>query len=104
MRRIAVFSGTRADFGHLQWVLHELAARDDVVLQLILGGSHFEERIGHTATAVEATGLDVAARIRVPLADYSALAVARFKGESLAATARVRSHLVPDLLVVLGDR
>jgi UDP-N-acetylglucosamine 2-epimerase (non-hydrolysing) len=104
MRRIAVFSGTRADFGHLQWVLHELAARDDVVLQLILGGSHFEERFGHTATAVEATGLDVAARIRVPLADDSALAVARFMGESLAETARVLSHLVPDLLVVLGDR
>ena len=104
MRRIAVFSGTRADFGHLQWVLHELGARDDVSLQLILGGSHFDDRFGHTATDVETTGVTIAARVRVTLADDSALAVARFIGESIAETARVLTELAPDLLVVLGDR
>lgn len=104
MRRIAVFSGTRADFGHLQWVLHELAARNDVELLLVLGGSHFDERFGRTADDVERTGLPIAARIPVTLTGDTPLAISRFMGDSLTATASVLADLAPHLLVLLGDR
>lgn len=104
MRRIAVFSGTRADFGHLQWVLHELVSRHDVTVQLMLGGAHQLEQFGHTATDVSASGLPVASYLHVPLPDDSPQAVAAFMGHSLTAMANELSRLAPHLLVLLGDR
>ena len=47
-RRICVVSGGRADYGLLQWVMHEINAAPDLELQLIVTGSHLEPRFGLT--------------------------------------------------------
>lgn len=103
-RRIALFSGTRADFGHLQYVVEALRARDDVEVQLVLGGTHYEPRFGSTGHDIEAQGFPVAARIAVPLPDDTPASIVRFMGDTLRAAADALPSLAPDVLVLLGDR
>jgi UDP-hydrolysing UDP-N-acetyl-D-glucosamine 2-epimerase len=103
-RRIAVVTGSRADYGHLRGVLTRLKAADDVNLSVIACGMHLMPKFGETWRAIEADGFPIAARIDFQLDDDRAETVARGTGIGLSGFADVLPKLAPDVLVVLGDR
>jgi UDP-hydrolysing UDP-N-acetyl-D-glucosamine 2-epimerase len=103
-RRIAVVTGSRADYGHLRGMLTHLKAADDVDLSVIVCGMHLEPKFGETSRAIEADGFPIAARIDFQLDDDRAQTVARGTGIGIAGFADALPKLAPDLLVVLGDR
>jgi UDP-hydrolysing UDP-N-acetyl-D-glucosamine 2-epimerase len=103
-RRIAVVTGSRADYGHLRGVLTQLKTADDVALSVIACGMHLAPKFGETWRAIEADGFPIAARIDFRLDDDRAETVARGTGIGLAGFADALPKLAPDLLVVLGDR
>ena len=103
-RRIAVVTGSRADYGHLRGVLTQLKAADDVDLSVIACGMHLVPKFGETWRAIEADGFPIAARIDFQLDDDRAQTVARGTGIGLAGFADALPKLAPDVLVVLGDR
>ena len=39
-RKICVFTGTRAEYGHLYWLMKEIDADPRLTLQLLVSGSH----------------------------------------------------------------
>lgn len=103
-RRIAVVTGSRADYGLFRGVLTRLKAADDVDLSVIACGMHLVRRFGETWRAIEADGFPIAARIDFQLDDDRAQTVARGTGIGLAGFADALPKLAPDVLVVLGDR
>jgi len=103
-RRICVVTGTRADYGHLYWLMREIDARPGLELLVVVTGAHLDPRFGATVSVVEADGFEVHARVPLPLADDSGVAVATGMGAALAGIARALDELRPDLLVLLGDR
>jgi UDP-hydrolysing UDP-N-acetyl-D-glucosamine 2-epimerase len=103
-RRIAVVTGSRADYGHLRGVLTQLKAADDVDLSVIACGMHLAPKFGETWRAIEADGFPIAARIDFQLDDDRAETVARGTGIGLSGFADALPKLAPDVLVVLGDR
>lgn len=103
-RRICVMTGTRADYGHLRWILDDLHHRPDVTLQLMASGAHLSPRHGMTISEIEADGLPIAARVDLALGTDTPLGVAASLGLGVARFAEALSDLKPDLLVVLGDR
>jgi len=103
-RRIAVVTGSRADYGHLRGVLTQLKAADDVALSVIACGMHLVPKFGETWRAIEADGFPIAARIDFQLNDDQAQTVARGAGIGLAGFADALPKLAPDMLVLLGDR
>src|SRR5262249_46908638 len=103
-RRIAVVTGSRADYGLLRGVLARLKAADDVDLSVIACGMHLVPKFGETWRAIEADGFPIAARIDFQLDDDRAETVARGTGIGLAGFAEALPKLAPDILVVLGDR
>jgi UDP-hydrolysing UDP-N-acetyl-D-glucosamine 2-epimerase len=103
-RRIAVATGSRADYGLLRGVLARLKTAEDVDLSVIACGMHLAPKFGETWRAIEADGFPIAARIDFQLDDDRAETVARGTGIGLAGFANALPKVAPDVLVLLGDR
>ena len=104
MRTIGVVTVARSDYGIYRPVLRALAARDDVRLQLYVGGMHLLERFGSTVEEIERDGFPIAERVDFLLPEDTPQAVAESIGRGVVAFAEAFSRTRPDLLLVLGDR
>jgi UDP-hydrolysing UDP-N-acetyl-D-glucosamine 2-epimerase len=103
-RKVAVMTGTRADFGLLRPLLAELNSRADVTLQLIATGTHLSAAHGNTIGEVLNAGFFVDAQVSIWGEDDSAFGAAVDTGNAVAEFSRTLSALQPDVVVVLGDR
>jgi UDP-hydrolysing UDP-N-acetyl-D-glucosamine 2-epimerase len=104
VRRIAVFTGTRADFGLLRPLAKLLDTDSRVELQLIVSGTHLSAPHGETIEEIRDSGLPIAAEVPIWGTDESPLGAALDFGAASRAYADVLSRLKPDVVVVLGDR
>lgn len=104
MKKVAVFTGTRAEYGLLYWLLKDIQADDEMILQLVVSGSHLVTEFGATVIDIERDGLKIAAKVDMLMASDSSTAVAKSLGIGIIGYADAFERLQPDLLVVLGDR
>jgi UDP-hydrolysing UDP-N-acetyl-D-glucosamine 2-epimerase len=104
MRRIGVFTGTRAEYGLLRPVLKALEASRELEPRLIVGGAHLSERHGATLTEIEADGRHADARVPVPLAGDDGSSVAKDMAATLEGAAAAYAALELDAVLMLGDR
>lgn len=103
-RRICVITGGRAEYGLLQWVMHEIRAASDLELQLIVTGAHLEPRFGLTVEQIEADGFGIDARVPLGLEGDAPGDVVRAMAACLTGTSDALERLRPDIVLVLGDR
>ncbi len=103
-RKVAVMTGTRADFGLLRPLLAELDSRGDVTLQLLATGTHLSDAHGRTVSEITVAGFSVAAEVSIWSEDDSSLGVALDTGNAVAEFSKTLAALQPDVVVVLGDR
>jgi UDP-N-acetylglucosamine 2-epimerase (non-hydrolysing) len=103
-RRICVVTGTRADYGLLRWLMHEIRADARLRLQVVATGTHFDPAFGHTARIIEEDGFTIDHKVPLPRGADSAAAVTRAAGVALAGVGDAFARLRPDLVVLLGDR
>jgi GDP/UDP-N,N'-diacetylbacillosamine 2-epimerase (hydrolysing) len=104
MRKICIFTSTRADWGLLRGVAEEIRGHDDLELQLLVSGSHLSSKYGMTVSEIEDAGFDVTTRVDVLKYDDSAQGVCRTMGVALPGYSDALVEMRPDLVVVLGDR
>jgi GDP/UDP-N,N'-diacetylbacillosamine 2-epimerase (hydrolysing) len=103
-RRIAIVTGTRAEFGLLSRIVSMLGEAPDVERLVIATGAHFSEAHGRTIREIEAAGVALDACVDLALGDDSPPATARAMGRGTIGFADAFEALRPDLVVVLGDR
>ena len=104
MKRIGVFTATRAEYGLLAPVLDALDAAPGLEPLLIVSGAHLSERHGVTVREIEADGRAIAARVPLPLAGDDGVSAARDMAAATAGVAEAAADLKLDALMVLGDR
>jgi UDP-hydrolysing UDP-N-acetyl-D-glucosamine 2-epimerase len=104
VRTVGVVTVGRSDYGIYRPVLRELAARDDVDLQLFVGGAHLSAQFGSTVDEIERDGFPIAARVDMLADDDSPIGVAESIGRGVTGFARAYERSRPDILLVLGDR
>ena len=103
--RVAVVTGTRAEYGLLRPVLQKLAARPDAEPALLVTGAHLSEKYGATVSEIEADSLPIAARIPILFdEDAGPLATARAVERALRGFSAWFSENRPACCLVLGDR
>ena len=102
--KIAVFTGTRAEYGLLRPVLEGLREAPDMELQLLVSGSHLSARHGRTVEEVRSHGFAPDEEIPLDLDDDSPQGVARAAAQALTGCAQALARLAPDMLLLLGDR
>ena len=103
-RRICVVTGGRADYGLLQWVMHDIRAAGDLELQLIATGSHLEVRFGMTADQIEADGFRINASVPLSLEADDPGNIVRAMARCLTGVSDALEALKPDIMLILGDR
>jgi len=104
MRKICIFTSTRAEWGLQRGVADLIRRSDGLQLQLLVSGSHLSEQHGMTVREIEADGITVDARVEILKFDDSPVGICKTMGSALGGYGEVLEQLKPELLVVLGDR
>jgi len=104
MKKIAVITGTRAEYGIFKSVLNEIEAKAGLRLSLIVIGMHLSLEFGHTVDEIERDGFKIAAKIAVLHGEDTKASMAKSIGECLTKAAEALKLIKPDILLVLGDR
>lgn len=104
MRKIAVFTGTRAEYGLLYWLLMDAQLHSDVELQLLVSGAHLAPEFGYTVEQIKNDGFHIDESVEMLLSSDSAVGTAKSAGVGIIGYADALSRMSPDIVVVLGDR
>ena len=104
MRKIAVITGTRAEYGLLYWIIKGIHEDPELELQLIVTGMHLSPEFGLTVKEIEKDGFPIVERVEMLLSSDTEVAIATSMGLGMIGFAKVYESLKPDILVVLGDR
>lgn len=103
-RKIAVITGTRAEYGLLYHLMRELQNHPDVELQLVVTGAHLSHKHGYTVQQIEKDGFPISAKVDMQLAGDAPVDIAHSMGICTSEMAKVFDRLKPDIAVILGDR
>lgn len=104
MKKIAVFTGTRAEYGLLYWLMKDIQNDPDLELQILATAMHYSPEHGETWKAIVKDGFEITESVEMLLSSDSASAVVKSMGVGLIGFADALKRMQPDLLVVLGDR
>lgn len=103
-RRIAVVTGTRAEYGLLKSTMTALQQQRTVTLQLVVTGSHLLPKFGHTIDDVADDGWNIDARVPMQRGDDDPLDQSQAMARGIAGIAEFLDVQSTDIVVVLGDR
>jgi UDP-hydrolysing UDP-N-acetyl-D-glucosamine 2-epimerase len=103
-KKIAVFTGARAEYGLLRHLVQRINEDEELELQLIVSGSHLSERYGCTISEIQADGINPTALIPLSLDNNPQPSMAVLTAEALAGVGQSLESLQPQILIVLGDR
>lgn len=104
MMRVSVFTGTRAEYGLLYWLIKALDEKIDFDLQLIVSGSHLSHEYGYTINEIIKDGFFPKESIPCLISSDSPVAITKSMALLSMAMSDYFSREKPDCLIVLGDR
>lgn len=103
-RSVAVFTGTRAEYGLLYWLMKDIQASESMTLQVIVSGMHLSPEFGETWKGIDADGFTIDAKVEMLLSSDTDVGVVKSMGLGTLGFADALDRLRPDILIVLGDR
>jgi UDP-hydrolysing UDP-N-acetyl-D-glucosamine 2-epimerase len=101
---IGIFTGTRADYNLLYWIMEKVTKDPDLRQVLFVTGTHLANEYGATIAQIREDGFAIDAEIRCISASNSSVGVAESFGTVVKEMASQLDRLKPDYLVLLGDR
>ena len=104
IKKVAVVTGTRAEYGLLKPLLKAIQNDLDFNLQLIVTGMHLDPKFGLTYIQIEEDGFTIDAKVDCNLTTDTAEAITKSIGTGMIGFADVYKNLNPELIVLLGDR
>jgi UDP-hydrolysing UDP-N-acetyl-D-glucosamine 2-epimerase len=104
VRRIAVVTVARSDYGIYRSILNAIRTDKDLELRLLVGGMHLSPEFGNTVTDIQSDGFEIAAKIEMLLSTDSPEGVAKSIGIGVLGFAQAYADVRPDVLLLLGDR
>ena len=103
MRKICVVTSTRAEYGLLYWLLKEIEADSELLLQLIVTGMHLSPEFGLTYKEIEKE-FKIDKKIEILSGSHTSLDICAEMARVYEKFASALAELKPDILVLLGDR
>ncbi len=103
-KRIALITGTRAEFGMIETILHALSEERRLDPKLIVTGMHLLKRFGHTIDTIRESGWHVDATVRMQTGKDVGGDEGHALGRGIDGIAKALDRLKCDSVLVLGDR
>ncbi len=103
-RKICIVTGTRAEYGLLYWLMKEIQADPDLVLQIVATGMHLSPEFGLTYRKIEEDGFRINEKVEMLLSSDTPVGIAKSIGLGVIGFADAIDRLKPDIVVILGDR
>ncbi len=104
MKKVCVVSGTRAEYGLLKPLIQRIDVDCDMELQLVVTGMHLSPEFGLTYREIEQDGFVISERNEMLLSSDTPIGITKSIGLGIIGFADVYSRLLPDIIVILGDR
>lgn len=106
MKKIAIVTATRAEYGLLSPVIKELRKleSDSFRTELIVTGTHLSDHYGMTIEEIEKDGLRIDHRIAIPVDSKSETDISNNQAAALQLFTRLFSEEQYDAMMLLGDR
>lgn len=104
MRKICVFTGTRAEYGIMSRLFRLIDNDPDLQLQIIATNMHLSPEFGLTYIEIEADGFHIDKKVEMLLSSDTPNGTVKSMGLALIGFADALEDLKPDVAVILGDR
>lgn len=104
MKKIAVLTGTRAEYGILKPLMKRIKADADLELCIVATGTHLSPEFGLTYTEIEKDGFDICESAEILMSSDSPVGICKSMGLGLISLGEIWQRQKPDLLIILGDR
>lgn len=104
MRKICVITGTRAEYGIMSRLMRKIDEADELQLQIIATNMHLSPEFGLTYKEIEADGFRIDKKVEMLLSSDTPTGTVKSMGLELIGLADALGELMPDLIVILGDR
>ncbi|MEA3405945.1 MAG: UDP-N-acetylglucosamine 2-epimerase [Pseudomonadota bacterium] len=104
LKKICVVTGTRAEYGLLSNVMHEIKNHPALELQLVACAAHLSKQHGMTVNQIIDDGFEVNARVEMLENQDGRLAMVKAVAKGVAGFADAYESLQPDCVLLLGDR
>jgi UDP-hydrolysing UDP-N-acetyl-D-glucosamine 2-epimerase len=103
-RKIAVVTSSRAEYGHLYWLLRDLSVDAAFDPKLLVMGAHLSPEFGTTIHEIRKDGFAIEAEIECLLSSDSDVGMAKTIGLATLGCADVLARVRPDVLLLIADR
>src|SRR3989338_6226080 len=103
-RKIAIFTGNRAEYGLQYPIIKAIDARSDLEYFLLVSGAHLQEDFGYTVKEIEADGFKVFREVNLQTDSDDLFGTAQAIGSGISNLSVILKDLRPDFLVVYADR
>ncbi|MCP3941168.1 MAG: UDP-N-acetylglucosamine 2-epimerase (hydrolyzing) [Desulfobacteraceae bacterium] len=104
MRKICVYTSTRAEYGLLKNLIMEIDESFELQLQLLVSGSHLVLAQGMTIEEIHKDGFEEHTCVDIDLSDDSSKGICRSMGTAVTEYGKFFADNSPDIVVILGDR
>lgn len=102
-RKVCIVTGTRAEYGLLTPLMHEIKNDSELELQIIATGMHLSPEFGLTYKEIEKE-FKIDKKIEIILSSDTSIGISKSMGLAQISFAEAYHELNPDIVVVLGDR
>lgn len=104
MRKICVFTGTRAEYGIMSRLMRMIQEDPELQLQIIATNMHLSPEFGLTYKEIEADGFNIDKKVEMLLSSDTSNGTVKSMGLATIGFADALEDLKPDLAIILGDR
>ena len=104
MRKICIFSGTRAEYGIMSRLFRLIDDDPELQLQIIVTNMHLSPEFGLTYKEIEADGFHIDKKVEMLLSSDTPNGTLKSMGLAIIGFADALYDLKPDLAIILGDR
>ena len=103
-RKIAVVTGTRAEYGILKPLLQEIKQSKKLELYLIVAGTHLEKRFGNSINEIIKDGFMISDTVKMTPSGNTGHDMSMAISKGIARFSEIYKKITPDFNVILGDR
>lgn len=104
MRKICVFTGTRADYGIMSQLMKLINNDPALQLQIIATNMHLSPEFGLTYKEIESDGFHIDKKVEMLLSSDTPNGTVKSMGLGVIGFADALESLQPNLAIILGDR